>query len=59
MTDIRRYFNDTVKLSPREKLTKSGSAVLELVLSKTFGTFGNIDQLSTVYYCILICLREL
>jgi outer membrane receptor protein involved in Fe transport len=50
MTDITRYINDTVKLTTRENLTKSGSAGLELVLSKTFGTLGNINLSTNTFY---------
>jgi outer membrane receptor protein involved in Fe transport len=50
MTDITRYINDTVKLTTRENLTKSGSAGLELVLSKTFGTIGNINLSTNTFY---------
>lgn len=50
MTDITRYLNDTVKLTTRENLTKSGSAGLELVLSKTIGTLGNINLSTNTFY---------
>jgi outer membrane receptor protein involved in Fe transport len=50
MTDITKYLNDTVKLTTRENLTKSGSAGLELVLSKTLGTFGNINLSTNTFY---------
>ena len=50
MTDITRYINDTVKLTTRENLTKSGSAGLELVLSNTFGTVGNINLSTNIFY---------
>src|SRR5450759_519366 len=50
MTDITRYINDTIKLTTRENLTKSGSAGLELVLSKTFGTIGNINLSTNTFY---------
>jgi outer membrane receptor protein involved in Fe transport len=50
MTDITRYVNDTVKLTTRENLTKSGSAGLELVLAKTFGTVGNINLSTNTFY---------
>ena len=50
MTDITRYLNDTVKVTTRENLTKSGSAGLELVLSKTFGTLGNINLSTNTFY---------
>ncbi len=50
MTDITRYLNDTIKLTTRENLTKSGSAGLELVLSKTFGTLGNINLSTNTFY---------
>ncbi len=50
MTDITRYINDTVKLTTRENLTKSGSAGLELVFSKTFGTLGNINLSTNTFY---------
>jgi outer membrane receptor protein involved in Fe transport len=50
MTDITRYINDTVKLTTRENLSKSGSAGLELVLSKTFGSVGNINLSTNTFY---------
>jgi outer membrane receptor protein involved in Fe transport len=50
MTDITRYINDIVKLTTRENLTKSGSAGLELVLSKTFGSLGNINLSTNTFY---------
>jgi outer membrane receptor protein involved in Fe transport len=50
MTDITRYINDTVKVTTRQNLTKSGSAGLELVLSKTFGTIGNINLSTNTFY---------
>lgn len=50
MTDITRYINDTVKLTTRENLTKSGSAGLELVFSKTFGNLGNINLSTNTFY---------
>ena len=50
MTDITRYINDNVKLTTRENLTKSGSAGLELVLSKTFGTIGNLNLSTNTFY---------
>lgn len=50
MTDITRYINDTIKLTSRENLTKSGSAGLELVLSKTIGTIGNINLSTNTFY---------
>ncbi len=50
MTDITRYINDTVKVTTRENLTKSGSAGLELVLSKTIGTLGNINLSTNTFY---------
>jgi hypothetical protein len=50
MTDITRYINDNVKLTTRENLTKSGSAGLELVLSKTFGTLGNLNLSTNTFY---------
>jgi outer membrane receptor protein involved in Fe transport len=50
MTDITRYINDTVKLTTRENLTKSNSAGLELVLSKTISKLGNINLSTNTYY---------
>src|SRR5450759_3184998 len=50
MTDITRYINDTVKLTTRENLTKSGSAGMELVLSNTFGSLGNINLSTNIFY---------
>jgi outer membrane receptor protein involved in Fe transport len=50
MTDITRYLNDTIKLTTRENLTKSGSAGMELVLSKTFGSLGNINLSTNIFY---------
>lgn len=50
MTDITRYINDNVKLTTKENLTKSGSAGLELVLAKTFGTLGNINLSTNTFY---------
>ena len=50
MTDITRYLNDTVKLTTRENLTKSGSAGLELVLAKTIGNLGNINLSTNTFY---------
>jgi outer membrane receptor protein involved in Fe transport len=49
MTDITRYINDTVKLTTRENLTKSGSAGLELILSKTIGNLGNINLSTNIF----------
>jgi outer membrane receptor protein involved in Fe transport len=50
MTDITRFINDTIKLTTRENLTKSGSAGLELVLSKAIGTLGNINLSTNTFY---------
>lgn len=50
MTDITRYINDTVKLTTRENLTKSGSAGMELVLSNTFGSLGNLNLSTNIFY---------
>lgn len=50
MTDLTRYLNDTVKLTTRENLSKSGSAGLEMVLAKAFGTFGSINLSTNTFY---------
>jgi outer membrane receptor protein involved in Fe transport len=53
MTDTTGYINDTVKVTRRINLSKSGSAGLELVLSTSIGEFANINlSTNTFYYTI-------
>jgi len=50
ISEITRYVNDSVKLTVKENLSKSSSAGLELVCSKSIGNFANIHLGSNIFY---------